>query len=96
MALRFSRTRLVQLGIMAGGSITLPAEVLRACGLEIMGSGSGAAPPFDLIVSQLADLLAMLGNGDIVIDIDRVPLSDIDREWDRDHRGRRLVFDPRH
>lgn len=45
MELRFSRTRLVQIGVMAAPVLSLSAEVLRSSGLEIVGSGTGNAPP---------------------------------------------------
>ena len=38
------RVRLVEVGQMAGSTISLPADVLRSSGLEVLGSGPGTIP----------------------------------------------------
>src|SRR5215208_7734643 len=38
------RVRLVQIGEMAGPTISLPADALRTSGLEICGGGAGISP----------------------------------------------------
>lgn len=53
-----ARTRLIQVGESAGSAITLPAAALRSSGLEIMGAGSGAMPPFDVLKDVFQRLLA--------------------------------------
>jgi NADPH:quinone reductase-like Zn-dependent oxidoreductase len=91
---RSARLRLVQTGEMAGPRISLPAAVLRSAGLEILGSGTGTMPPLDVIMSTLAELLGAIGSGELSIDIQRVPLSDVSRVWPTDQRGCRPVFVP--
>lgn len=94
MELRFSRTRLIQLGVMAGAHVNLPAEVLRGSGLEILGSGTGNAPPMELLTRLLRDVMDLLSRGKLRIEINRVPLADVEHVWDRDQRGRRTVLIP--
>jgi NADPH2:quinone reductase len=94
MSLRFVRTRLLQVGVMAGPTISLPAKVLRASGLEIMGNGSGTAPPAELIESQLNSLMTLVAQGRLSIDVRRMPLAEVADAWDQDQKGRRTVLVP--
>ena len=94
MTTRSLRTRLVQVGAMAGPDICLPAEVLRSSGLEILGIGTGTMPPLDVITSTLGELLGLIGSGELRIDIDRLPLSDVQQVWSRDQQGCRPVLIP--
>jgi NADPH:quinone reductase-like Zn-dependent oxidoreductase len=94
MALRSGKTRLVQVGEMAGASVSLTAEVLRSTGLEILGVGTGTMPPMDVITSALGELLRLIGDGELRLDVDRVPLGDVQRVWARDQQGRRPVLIP--
>jgi NADPH:quinone reductase-like Zn-dependent oxidoreductase len=92
--LRHERTRLVQVGEMAGSHIRLPAAVLRSTGLEIIGVGTGAMAPMEVIIGGLGELLDLLGAGQLRIGVDRVPLSSVSEVWTRDQAGRRPVFIP--
>ncbi|MGA3153952.1 MAG: zinc-binding alcohol dehydrogenase family protein [Streptosporangiaceae bacterium] len=92
--IRSARIRLVQAGEMAGAQIALPAAVLRSAGLEILGQGTGTMPPREQITSMLGDLMSGLAAGEVSIDVERVPLSDVEQVWARDQRGRRPVFVP--
>jgi NADPH:quinone reductase-like Zn-dependent oxidoreductase len=94
MEVRTARTRLVQVGEMAGARISLPAEALRSGGLEILGAGTGTMPPMDVIVSTLTELLDLAGRGELKIDIERVPLRQVAEVWSRDQQGRRPVLIP--
>ncbi|MFE4973308.1 zinc-binding alcohol dehydrogenase family protein [Kitasatospora sp. NPDC056651] len=94
MVLRHSRTRLVQVGVMAGPTLTLPAEVLRGSGLEILGNGTGNAPPPEVLSSALAQVLDLLGAGALRIATHPVPLARVAEVWDLDQRGRRTVLIP--
>jgi NADPH:quinone reductase-like Zn-dependent oxidoreductase len=91
---RSLRTRLVHVGAMAGSEISLRAEVLRSAGLEILGVGTGTMPPREVIASTLGELLGLLGRGELRIDVERVPLSDVQQVWSRDQRGTRPVLIP--
>ena len=92
--LRTERTRLVQVGEMAGPAISLPAAVLRSTGLEIVGLGTGAMAPMEVILAGLRELLDLVGAGKLRVDVDRVPLASVGEVWTRDQAGRRPVFIP--
>jgi NADPH:quinone reductase-like Zn-dependent oxidoreductase len=94
MQVRSGRTRLIQVGEMAGPSVSLTAAVLRSSGLEILGGGTGTMPPVDVITSALGELLRLIGAGELRMDVERVPLADVQRVWARDQHGRRPVLIP--
>ena len=85
------RTRLVEVGASAGPTITLPAAILRSIDLTLLGSGFGAAS-IDRIFAAASELFALAASGSLKIDVDTVPLSDVEAAWTRAHKGRRVVF----
>ena len=78
---------------MASPVIALPADVLRSSGLEILGSGPGTIPLAD-IVGAIPQFMALAATGDLPIDIDEVPLAEVEPGWHRRSGGRRIVFRP--
>jgi NADPH2:quinone reductase len=89
-----SRIRLVQAGESAGPVISLPAAALRSSRLELLGAGSGSAPPAEMWVEARQQLMSNLTCGKLRIDTDRIPLADIEDAWRCKPRGRRLVIVP--
>jgi NADPH:quinone reductase-like Zn-dependent oxidoreductase len=87
------RVRLVQVGTSAGPTITLRADVLRSSGLEILGSGAGSVS-FARIREELPHILERAAKGELRVDIEAVPLSDIESVWQRSPSGKRLVVVP--
>jgi hypothetical protein len=88
------RTRLIQIGEMAGPIIKLPAAALRSSGLEVMGSGGGSIPPA-AIFETFPRLWELAANGELRIDAVPVPLTDVAEAWQRgDLGGLRLVLIP--
>jgi NADPH:quinone reductase-like Zn-dependent oxidoreductase len=87
------RVRLVEVGRMAGPVISLPADVLRSSGLEILGSGPGTIPLAE-ITGAIPGFLAIAAAGDLPIDIDEMPLGDVSSAWRRSGGGRRIIFRP--
>ncbi len=87
-----SETRLVQVGESAGSTITLPAAVLRSAALTIMGTAG--FPPLDVLAEALKQVMTHAAHGQLRVDSQRVALSDIERCWERNLDGRRLVVDP--
>jgi NADPH:quinone reductase-like Zn-dependent oxidoreductase len=85
------RTRLVEVGASAGPTITLPAAILRSIDLTLLGSGFGAAS-IDRIFAAVSELFALAASGALKIDVDTVPLSDVEAAWTRADKGRRVVF----
>jgi NADPH:quinone reductase-like Zn-dependent oxidoreductase len=85
------RTRLVQVGGSAGPTITLPAAILRSIDLTILGSGFGAAS-IDRIFAAIPELFALAAGGALKIDVDPIPLSNVEAAWNRADKGRRIVL----
>lgn len=88
------RTLYVQVGHGAGEMIGLSANALRSANLEIVGSGSGAIPSGADVQAACRELLAAVAGGEILIETDELPLSDVAKGWQRPATGRRLVLVP--
>ena len=87
-----SETRLVQVGESAAPAITLPAAVLRSTALTILGTAG--IPPRNVLLEAFQQVMAHAAKGELHIDTERVPLADIEKAWQRDQPGRRLVIVP--
>jgi len=87
-----SETRLVEVGESAGSSIALPAAVLRSAGLTILGTAG--IPPREVLTDGLQQVMDHAAQGLLSIESERVALRDIERAWERDVQGRRLVVIP--
>ncbi|BCJ30197.1 quinone oxidoreductase family protein [Actinocatenispora sera] len=87
------RTRLIQIGELAGAEVALPAASLRTSGLQIVGAATGFdADTFAAVYEQV---LSWIRAGELTIELETVPLRDIEAAWCRtDLRGRRLVVTP--
>jgi NADPH:quinone reductase-like Zn-dependent oxidoreductase len=87
------QTRLVQVGDVAGSTISLAAETLRSAAITIVGSG--VMPPLAVLSETLEKLFGLAARGQLHIDVEPIPLGDIERAWMRvDTQGRRLVIVP--
>jgi NADPH:quinone reductase-like Zn-dependent oxidoreductase len=89
-----SRVRLVQVGESAGPAISIRAATLRSSRLEILGAGSGSAPPAAMWGPAFQQLMIQVATGKLRIDTEPVPLAAIEAAWRRDQGGRRLVMIP--
>jgi NADPH2:quinone reductase len=85
------KTRLVEVGSSAGQTITLPGATLRSIDLTLLGSGFGSAP-LDLILATIPALFDMAASGSLKIAVEPVPLAEVETAWDRQEKGRRIVF----
>jgi NADPH2:quinone reductase len=85
--------RLIQIGEKAGASISLSADSLRTTGLQIFGGAAGISPEaIGEATNQVWDLLRA---GKLHMDIEQVPLRDIENVWKRtDYEGKRIVVIP--
>jgi NADPH:quinone reductase-like Zn-dependent oxidoreductase len=83
--------RFVQIGAMSGAEIALPAAVLRAAAIELMGSGLGSVPRARLIACIGAVLKAAVPAG-LTIATNAVPLSRVEQTWSTDDSSRRTVL----
>jgi NADPH:quinone reductase-like Zn-dependent oxidoreductase len=87
-----SETRLVQVGESAAPAITLPAAVLRSTALTILGTAG--IPPHNVLFEAFQQVMAHAAKGELHIETERVLLADIEKAWQRDQPGRRLVIIP--
>jgi NADPH:quinone reductase-like Zn-dependent oxidoreductase len=84
VAARYARH--VEVGNMAGEEITLPAPLIRSVSLDIRGF-SVAHPPAELKRDAYLRLTEHAANGDIVVDVDRRALDDVEAAWERQRQG---------
>lgn len=88
------RVRLIEVGQMAGSTITLPATVLRSSGLEISGSGAGTIP-LERVMEAIPQLIEFAASGKLSIETESTRLSQVEEAWQRrSSENRRLVFVP--
>jgi NADPH:quinone reductase-like Zn-dependent oxidoreductase len=84
-------TRLIEVGESAGKTISLPGATLRSVDLTLLGSGFGAAR-LDAILAAIPTLFSLAATGKLKIDVEPVPLADVEAAWTRVDKGRRIVF----
>lgn len=88
------RVRLIEVGQMAGSTITLPTSVLRSSGLEISGSGAGTIP-LERVMEAIPQLIEFAASGKLSIETESTRLSEVEEAWQRrSSENRRLVFAP--
>jgi NADPH:quinone reductase-like Zn-dependent oxidoreductase len=85
-----SETRFVQVGESAAPTIKLPAAVLRSTALTMMGTAG--VPPRNVLLEAFQQVMAHAAKGELHIETERVALTDIEKAWQRDQPGRRLVI----
>lgn len=83
--------RFVQIGAASGAEIALPAAVLRASAITLLGSGIGSVPP-DRMVAAIAGVLQAARPAGLRIATTPVPLAEVEQAWNRDDGGRRTVL----
>ncbi|MGA9672900.1 MAG: zinc-binding alcohol dehydrogenase family protein [Terracidiphilus sp.] len=84
-------TRLIEVGESAGKTISLPGGILRSVDLTLKGSGFGSAA-MDVILAAIPTLFSLAAEGKLKIDVEPVPLADVETAWSRSDKGRRIVF----
>jgi NADPH:quinone reductase-like Zn-dependent oxidoreductase len=87
-----SEIRLVQVGESAGATISLPAAVLRSTPLSILGTAG--IPPYDMLMDAFQQVLTRAASGELRIDVEKVPLDQVEDAWRRDVPSRRIVLIP--
>lgn len=84
------RTRVVQVGSSADESLIVPAAAVRTSGVELVGATKGLGP--ESMAAAYKRAVAWAHDGELVFNIERVPLSQIEFAWTRtDLAGKRLV-----
>lgn len=88
------RTRLIQVGAMAGDPISLPAAALRSSRLEILGSGGGSVS-MDAVFKVFPKIMKNAAEGKLRINTIEMPLEEVAAAWRREvPGGSRLVLVP--
>lgn len=87
-----TETRLIEVGESAGPAIRLPAAVLRSTALTIRGTAG--IPPMDVLAGALQQVMDHAAAGQLHIETEQVPLSEIEEAWEREGNVRRLVVIP--
>jgi len=82
----------IQIGSVAGTTAPIPSAALRAARLNLIGSGQGSVPTRD-IVAELPALAAAISAGTFTVDIDAVPLGQVEQAW-ASEGSRRVVLMP--
>jgi NADPH:quinone reductase-like Zn-dependent oxidoreductase len=84
----------VQIGAVAGPSLAVPSEILRAANVHILGSGQGSVPTND-IITELSTLAVEVTKGTFRVDAVAMPLADIEAVWSATApNGQRVVLTP--
>jgi hypothetical protein len=78
----------------AGEVAALPAMTLRAAPVQLTGSGIGGQAGLADAAAAYADLLKQVAAGEVVLDVDPVPLANVERAWRQAGGDRRTVFVP--
>ncbi|KAI8579880.1 hypothetical protein K450DRAFT_198975 [Umbelopsis ramanniana AG] len=79
----------VQIGSMAGQSISLPANALRAANFYISGSGLGSISMADFR-TELTELIKHLASGKLTGSVDPQSLKDVATAWTAKSDGRQV------
>jgi len=87
------RIRFVQIGAISGNTITLPAQLLRSSGVELLGSGLGSLSA-GAILQALTMMYAAESHVRFAIDINPLPLAKVEEAWIAEGDPRRIVFIP--
>ena len=77
---RFARH--VEVGQLAATELELPAPLIRSVSLDVRGF-SIAHPTIEMRREAFAQLCRHVGTGEIAVDVERVPLADVDTAWER-------------
>lgn len=89
------RGRLIQIGQSAGAEATIPSSVIRGRIAEIRGHTNFLAPD-DVRRDAYRTMAEHAAAGRITVDVERFPLRDVERAWERQRAGahRKLVLVP--
>jgi NADPH:quinone reductase-like Zn-dependent oxidoreductase len=83
----------IEIGSIAGPTISLPSAALRSTRLQIVGSGQGSVPTHDML-AEFPTLATQISRGTFEIDARTVPLADVETAWKDTGSTQRLVITP--
>jgi hypothetical protein len=84
----------VLVGMSAGEVAGLPAMTMRKAPVQIFGTGIGGRAGLAESAAAYDSLLELAAAGEITLDLEPVPLADVEQAWSRTDDGRRVVFVP--
>jgi NADPH-dependent curcumin reductase CurA len=89
------RARHIQLGHLAAPAIELPAPTVRAAPLDLRGFAI-FHEPVEARRTAFAELATRVVSGEITVDLEALPLSEVATAWERQRAGARtkLVLTP--
>jgi NADPH:quinone reductase-like Zn-dependent oxidoreductase len=97
-AAHYYPTRFVQIGSMAGLTMTLPAGILRGTGIVMSGVGIGSVPADVMMRTRseaLPKLFTMVAEHRLHLRVQARPLADVERVWTAaEPAGTRVVLTP--
>ncbi len=79
--------RFVQVGSIAGQTITLPGAWLRQGGLQLMGSGLGSVP-MDRLLAGIGEFFKAIEPAGLRVDFVERPLTEVTAAWKEDSTAR--------
>lgn len=89
-------TRFINLGNNAGNQLSLSANLLRSCAIEIIGAGMGSytSTEFDRLTHELIpEAYALATQGKLVVSLQKAPLKEVQKVWQaQPEAGTRTVF----
>jgi NADPH2:quinone reductase len=88
------RIRYVLVGMSAAEVAGLPAMTMRKAPVQIFGGGIGGRAGLAESAAAYDSLLELAAAGEITLDLEPVPLADVEQAWSRTDDGRRVVFVP--
>jgi len=86
------RTRFVLIGGLAGRTAQLSGQSLLTSGLEIYGMGAQTPP--GALAEGTQQVWDMIKQGQLSMDIVKFPLKDIEKAWELEEHGKRIVMIP--
>jgi NADPH2:quinone reductase len=86
--------RYILVGVSAGEVAALPAMTLRVAPVQLMGSGTRVQPSMEEAAAAYDSLLELVAEGEVVVDVEPVPLSEVASTWCRAGSDSRVVFLP--
>jgi NADPH:quinone reductase-like Zn-dependent oxidoreductase len=87
-------TRYILVGMTAGGIAALPAMALRAAPVQLTGSGTGGPAALADAAAAYKGLAQQVAAGELILDVDPVPLAAVEEAWPLAVSDRRIVFVP--
>jgi NADPH:quinone reductase-like Zn-dependent oxidoreductase len=87
------RVRFVQIGAVAGKTITVDINRLRSSGLELLGSGLGAFS-VDTAIRCAGELMAAIGPARLSLPVRRLTFAEVEQAWADASESHKIVLGP--